>query len=184
MGLGNPGRAYTLTRHNLGFLVVDRMADKLGISYAAGKGKWWEATEKIDGKTIFLMKPTTYMNNSGEALVDFINVKNLETEDILVVFDDADLPLGKIRIRTKGSSGGHKGLESIIYQLGTENFSRLRIGIGKEGNNLVDWVLSPFKKEEWKIIDESIEKSCEAILIWVKDGVQKAMDIFNKGGEI
>ena len=184
MGLGNPGRTYALTRHNLGFLVVDKVADKLGISYIPGKGKWWEASGKIDKKIILLMKPTTYMNNSGEALVDFIGVKNLEIEDILVVFDDADLPPGKIRIRTKGASGGHKGLESIIYQLGTENFSRLRIGIGKEGSDLVDWVLSPFKKDEWKVMEKSIEKSCEAILIWVKNGVQKAMDIFNKGEEI
>ena len=182
MGLGNPGELYATTRHNLGFLVIDRMAYKVGITYIPGKGKWWEASGKIGDKNIFFIKPTAYMNNSGIAVRDFLRLKNIQKEDMLVVLDDADLPLGKIRIRKRGSSGGHKGLESIIYQLGTEDFARLRIGIGKEDENLANWVLSPFTEEEWKTIQESIEMSCEAIQIWIEQGIDIAMSMYNKGG--
>jgi len=183
--LGNPGELYETTRHNLGFLVLDRIAYKLGISYIPGRGKWWEALGKIGSESVFLMKPTTYMNNSGMAVVDFLRLKNINKEDMLIVFDDADLPIGKIRLRERGSSGGHKGIESIIYHLRTEEFPRLRIGIGKENNegDLAERVLSPFTEEEWKIIQDSIEVSCNAVYVWVEQGVESAMSIFNKGGD-
>jgi len=184
VGLGNPGKKYTFTRHNLGYLVVDRMAEKLGISYVPGKGKWWEAKGDMDGTIILLMKPTTYMNNSGRAVINFVKLKDIKTDDLIVVLDDVDLPLGKIRIRERGSSGGHNGLGSILYQLDTEDIPRLRIGIGKEPEDIIDWVLSPFKEEEWKVIQKSIEISCNAIEIWLKQGIETAMEIFNKGGKV
>jgi len=178
-GLGNPGKEYTETRHNLGYMVLDRFAEREKIRFSPGKGEWWEGYKRFDDTGVYLIKPTTFMNNSGIALLDCLNKKKISSDCLLVVFDDAELPLGKIRIRAQGSSGGHKGLESIIYHLGTENFSRLRIGIGRGEGDLADWVLSPFTSEEMETIKKSIETAYDAILLWIKEGVEKTMDRYN-----
>lgn len=176
-GLGNPGKDYQFTRHNLGYMVVDKFAAIKNVSFLPGKGDYLIAKyEKI-----YIMKPTTYMNNSGIAIKEFLEKNPLKAENILVILDDMDLPLGVIRIRKSGGSGGHKGLESIIYHLQTESIPRLRMGIGRyEGTDPVEWVLSPFTDEEISSVEQAIKKAINAVLTFVNDGIEKAMSQFNK----
>lgn len=175
-GLGNPGREYKKTRHNAGFMFIEKMAEKFNVYFSPGKGDYLE-TNKDD---IFLIKPMTYMNNSGIALYQFLQRHpDIDINDILVAYDDMDLPLGFIRIRKDGSSGGHKGIESIIYHLKRKDFCRLRIGIGK-GENGIEWVLSQFTKEEMEKLPEIFEISIEAATTWIELGIEKAMSRFNR----
>lgn len=182
IGLGNPGFRYRNTRHNVGFLVIKSLAQKLFAFFwkTAYKGKLTKA--KIDGGELFLFMPHTYINLSGDAISEIINDKKIPISDILVICDDVNLELGQLRLRLKGSSGGHKGLESIIASLGTEEFPRLRIGIGKPDNtNLAEYVLSPFDISQKEILSEVIEKACMCVLAYIKDGPEQAMARFNKG---
>ncbi|MCK4224977.1 MAG: aminoacyl-tRNA hydrolase [candidate division Zixibacteria bacterium] len=182
VGLGNPGERYKGTRHNLGYGVVDSLADKNNNSFKPGKGDYlFCEIEKEKGKEFFLIKPLTYMNASGEAVVDVLDHFGLEQENLLVLCDDINLPLGKIRIREKGTDGGHKGLKSIICHLNSIYFARLRMGIGEapEGMDVEEFVLREFDQEEKETVDGMIEKACTVIentLIW---GIEDSMSRFN-----
>ncbi len=166
VGLGNPGPEYALTRHNLGFMVVDLLAQRWGARWRPGRGDYWEA----EGEAL-LVKPTTFMNLSGIAVRQLAERYGLEPEEILVIVDDVNLPFGRLRLRTKGSSGGHRGLESIIFHLGTENFPRLRVGIGPkpEGLSLADFVLSEFTEEERKNLPKVLEAAAQGAELWLRD---------------
>lgn len=184
VGLGNPGSQYELTRHNIGFILIDLFAEFFNIRLKEGKGDWLEGKGKIGNEDIYLMKPLTYMNNSGIAIKDFIEKHNIDPKDIFVIVDDFQIPLGTIRVRMEGSDGGHNGLSSIIYYLNSDEFPRMRVGIG--GNTslkkeeYMDFVLSNFEKEEIKIIKELIPKYNECIKSFVTDGISKTMNNFNK----
>ena len=180
LGLGNPGLRYRLSRHNLGFLVVETLAraNRIKIKQRAfncllGKGT-------IENQEVLLGLPSTFMNLSGEAACAIARHERLDPKALLIVCDDVNLPLGKMRIRPKGSDGGHKGLRSIIEALGSEDFARLRIGVERPGQGALSaHVLGRFNKKENKIINETIEKAVRAIEVWLKAGIQAAMDQFN-----
>ncbi len=181
MGLGNPGEDYSGTRHNVGFMVVNR------VSKEAGEGRWKISLHSrlrevvLGERQVVLVKPRTFVNDSGTAVTAVKEHYGLPPEDILVVCDDANLPPGRIRIRRKGSSGGHRGLQSIIDTLGTDLFPRLRVGIGAPppGVEMRDFVLAPFKEEEKEIMKRAVQKACTAALKWVEEGIESAMNEFN-----
>ena len=180
IGLGNPGEAYSDTRHNVGFLVIEELAERLKIplktkgSAILGWGKW-------KGHPVGLAKPTTYMNSSGTAVEDLMRKNRLEPEDLLVIVDDINLSVGRIRIRERGGPGGHNGLEDIIDWLDSDRFPRLRIGIGSEfrEGRQVDFVLSDFEDEEKELIDQAIIKARDATLTFVSDGIVTMMNRFS-----
>ncbi len=182
VGLGNPGTKYNNTRHNVGFDTIDYLSNKLNVklSRIGFKGVYGEA--ELDGVRTILLKPQTYMNLSGESVRDAASWFKIPMEKILVIYDDIDLEPGKIRVRPKGSSGTHNGMKSIIYQLQSDSFPRVRIGIGRapERWDLADYVLSRFSKEDREIIDQSIEKAADAVLTIVRSGVEKAMNSYNR----
>lgn len=182
-GLGNPGKDYEYTRHNLGFLVVQRLAKKLKLKFTLSSlTNGMTAQGDFDGQEICLLAPLTYMNNSGVAIKQLISKKELSVEDILVVCDDYNLDFQQIRLRAKGSDGGHNGLSSVIEHLGTEQFARLRMGIGypPDGKDSVDYVLEEFKKKEKDHLDSFIEEAVSCCVTWLKNGIDAAMDQHNK----
>lgn len=181
VGLGNPGSQYEFTKHNVGFLTVDYLAEKFNIKINKLKFKGLFAKEKIENEDVVLLKPQTYMNLSGESVRDFANFFKIPPENIIVVVDDVDLPMGKIRIRKKGSAGTHNGMKSIIYQLQSDNFIRIKVGIEKEDrkDDLADYVLKGFSKEEVPIMEESMERAAKAVLEILKKGPDVAMNKFN-----
>jgi PTH1 family peptidyl-tRNA hydrolase len=158
MGLGNPGRRYAENRHNLGYMVVDRLAFLKKEEFGRGEGPFVYCRVEIEGESLFLCKATTYMNNSGKAAIAIRNFFNIEPQEMLVISDDCNLPAGKMRYRPSGTDGGHNGLASIISVLGTRNFPRLRMGIGlnPDGVPLEDYVLEDFTKEEFESVDKMI----------------------------
>ena len=182
VGLGNPGRSYQKTRHNLGYRVVELLAEKHKTKFKGGKGEYLYCRVLVEGRKIYLLKPLTFMNASGQAVSDSLRFFNLTPPELFVICDDVNLPLGTLRIREKGSDGGHKGLRSIIYQLGTEEFPRLRLGIGPApaGIDLEDFVLQRFKKEEEKSVEELIQRGSEAVESSIILGVRESMNRFNK----
>jgi len=181
VGLGNPGTKYHGTRHNVGYDVLAELARR----YEAGKPRNRFAGETVDvvmnGVRVLLLSPTTYMNRSGRSVAEASGFFKLRPEDVMVVCDDLSLPLGKLRIRAKGSSGGHKGLEDIIRSLGTENFPRLRVGIGSppQGLDAADYVLQRFSAEEQAVIREAVTKACDAVTVWVAQGIDACMNRYN-----
>lgn len=182
VGLGNPGRDYEKTRHNVGFDTVDELIEEYRIPQSGVKFKAMYGKGMIGSEKVLVAKPLTYMNLSGEAvrgLVDYfkIDVK----EELIVIYDDIDLEPGNIRIRAKGSAGGHNGMKNIIQQLGTQEFARVRIGVGAKpkGWDLADHVLSRFSKEDRSLVEESIEKSCKAVRCFVEEGIDAAMNKYN-----
>ncbi|MCM8778795.1 MAG: aminoacyl-tRNA hydrolase [Candidatus Omnitrophica bacterium] len=179
VGLGNPGEKYKFTPHNLGFLVVETLAENFKVGFKRkDKFSWGEF--KFQREKILLLKPLTFMNLSGIALVDFLKIKKVGQEDILVICDDISLPLGKIRLRGRGSDGGHLGLRSVIEKLGTKDFPRLRIGIGKPGiEDLKEYILERFSSEDEAKIKQIIETAVKAVLSFIKDGLEKTMSRFN-----
>lgn len=179
-GLGNPLPKYKETRHNVGFMVLDRLSKKLHIRFTHQADYHMAETKEGSGFQIVLVKPMLYMNNSGIVVSEFLMTKQKDSS-FIVVCDDLALPLGKIRIREKGSDGGHKGLASIIYHLGREDFPRLRVGIGylPADATATDYVLTKFQKQEEPILCEVIEASCDALLTIEKKGIKKAMNEFN-----
>lgn len=184
-GLGNPGNNYKWTRHNVGFEAIDKMSYDYNINMNKNKFKAVFGEGEILKNKVILIKPQTYMNLSGESVRDFFKYYKIETENLIVICDDINLPVGDIRIRPKGSDGGQKGLQNIIYQLGESNFTRIRIGIGNkpEGWDLKNFVLSHFNKEEEKGIIEGITHATEAIEIILKNkdnGINNAMNKYNK----
>ncbi len=182
IGLGNPGKKYQNTRHNVGFMVVDDIARALGLRFQQGRGDYLQASGMVEQKKVTLIKPLTFVNNSGLAVRQSVQFYKCELSDILVIVDDFQIPLGVIRIRKQGSDGGHNGLASIISHLGTRDFSRLRVGIGRETpiDNWVSFVLSDFSQEEMKLLEQVIPIAREATISFVVEGVEKAMNKFNR----
>ena len=181
IGLGNPGAKYAGTRHNIGFSAVTALADACGIELKTKECRGITGTGVIDGVKVKLVQPQTFMNLSGEcvrALMDFYKVP---ADDILVICDEVSLPTGKLRIRAKGSAGGHNGMKNIIAQIGTSDFARLRIGVGEkpEGWDLADHVLAHFPKEEEEAVRESLKKTVEAVRCFLSDGIAETMNRFN-----
>ncbi len=182
VGLGNPGKKYELTRHNAGFLFADLLADKNGENISKIQFKSVTANITIGGHRCLLMKPQTFMNNSGEAVKQAAAFYKIPPENIIVVFDDISLPCGKMRIRRKGSDGGHNGIKSIIYLLNSDKFPRIKLGVGEKPHpdyDLADWVLSSFKKNELDSLRESAENACKAVEMMVQGNIDGAMSNFN-----
>ena len=180
IGLGNPGRDYAKTRHNIGFLVVDKVAEKLSTTLELKKFKALYQMVQVDGAKVFLVKPQTYMNNSGEAVATLMKYYQIQTQDILVISDDIDLPVGKIRIRSKGSDGGQKGIRSIAQYLKTSDFARLRIGIGSDPHiPTADYVLGKISKEEQPVFEVSIEEAAKAVLDFISQPIEQVMNQHN-----
>ncbi|MFC1724947.1 aminoacyl-tRNA hydrolase [candidate division KSB1 bacterium] len=181
VGLGNPEQKYTYSRHNYGFLVLDSLASALNEKFKPGKGKYYYLKTKYKDKDIILVKPTTYMNNSGIAVAETVNYYKVDLENVLIVCDDLDLDIGKLRFRPKGGSGGNKGLESTIVSLGTEEFTRLRLGINSDKRKDDDshFVLSEFSKKEWKIAEFVVVHARDGILDWLDYGLDKVMNMYN-----
>ncbi|MBX9850839.1 MAG: aminoacyl-tRNA hydrolase [Cytophagaceae bacterium] len=180
VGLGNIGPEYELTRHNIGFLVLDRLADKSNIDFDSGRYAF--ATElRHKGKSLHLIKPTTYMNLSGKAVNYWMKDLKIPVENILVLTDDIALPFGKLRMRGKGSNGGHNGLGNIQEVLGTDVYPRLRLGVGNDfpKGRQADYVLSNFSKEDLNQLPEVMDKACEAILSFCSIGLERTMNIYN-----
>jgi peptidyl-tRNA hydrolase, PTH1 family len=178
VGLGNPGAEYDRTRHNVGFDVVDLLASERGLTWQHSKS--WHALW-AKGEKAILVKPTSYMNRSGEPLSAVANFYKIAPAEILVVLDDLALELGRLRLRTEGGTGGHNGLESIIAQLGTEAIPRLRIGIGSApSEGATDYVLGRFFEEERPVVEKTIERAADAVKCAIDKGVLSAMNLFNK----
>jgi PTH1 family peptidyl-tRNA hydrolase len=173
-----------MTRHNAGFFAVDTVLEFLNIPLKPGKGDWYVAEARYKDELFFLMKPTTFMNRSGDAVLDFSEERNIPINDILVVYDDFQLPLGMLRIRRKGSDGGHNGISSIIYSLNTLEFPRMRIGIGNENpvtvENYTDFVLSKFEKEELEKLDILKPYLRDSILTFISEGIFNTMNRYNR----
>ena len=182
VGLGNPGRNYSDTKHNFGFWVLDKFAEKRSLKFQAGKGDYL----LVKSNDIALVKPTTYMNNSGMAVADYCRYFQNTPEELLVVYDDIDLPLGTLRFKPNGGSGGHKGMESIIYQLESEDLKRLRIGISAENEMGASerYVLSPFPKDRKEKINEMIEKACDGIDYFLTHDMKETMNKFNENTNV
>ena len=179
VGLGNPGKEYEDTRHNIGFKVVDNIAKEYNIEINRQKFKGIYGEGFIDGKKVMLLKPTTYMNLSGESVREVVDFYNLENEEVLVIYDDISLETGSLRIREKGSAGGHNGIKSIIAHLGSDVFPRIKVGVGQPAGDLVKHVLGRFSKEEIDVLNQSIEVSTKAAKEIIKTDAKTAMNQFN-----
>ncbi|MDD6826879.1 MAG: aminoacyl-tRNA hydrolase [Oscillospiraceae bacterium] len=182
VGLGNPGLQYQDTRHNAGFMAIDTIAEKYNADVKRIKFKSLCGECTIGDKKCLLMKPTTYMNNSGEAVVEALNFYKLGTENLIVIYDDISLEPSKLRIRRKGSDGGHNGIKSIIYLTGEDTFPRIKVGVGKKPHpqyNLADWVLSNFKADEIPLIKEACQNASESVELMVTGRINDAMNKFN-----
>lgn len=182
VGLGNPGEKYEYTRHNAGFLTLDRLCVEENFKINKIKYKSVIGEVNICSHKCIAMKPQTFMNNSGEAVREAASFYKIPPEKIIVIFDDISLPCGKLRIRRKGSDGGHNGIKSIIYHLGSDNFPRIKIGVGEKPHtdyDLADWVLSTFKKDEMEQLKNAVESACEAVRLIVDGKTDAAMNKFN-----
>ena len=182
VGLGNPGDKYENTRHNVGFMTVDILAERLRIPVQKLKYKALTNTAELGGQKVLLMKPVTYMNLSGEAVRQAADFYKIPPERVLVISDDVSLPVGKLRIRAGGSAGGHNGLKNIIAQLGSDRIPRVKIGVGEKPHpdyDMADWVLSKFTGEDKKAIDAAILRAADAVECLLKEGPDRAMNRFN-----
>jgi len=181
-GLGNFGMQYDGTRHNAGFFTIDTLAEQLGTKIDKTKFKGKTADVTIEGRRCILLKPTTYMNNSGESVEQALDFYKLDTSNLIVIYDDISLEPGKLRIRRKGSAGGHNGIKSIIECTGSDEFQRIKIGVGKKPHpdyNLADWVLGRFSKEDLQKMQISAENACECIRLMVQEKTNEAMNKYN-----
>ncbi|MFL5627893.1 MAG: aminoacyl-tRNA hydrolase [Ktedonobacteraceae bacterium] len=186
VGLGNPGLQYEHTRHNVGFRVVDKLAAKLGWKWSERRGRAVLASGMIGTEKVILAKPVTFMNRSGEAVSELLRWYKLQAQDLLVVCDDLDLPVGKVRLRTQGSAGGQKGLDNIIHHLHTKEFPRLRVGIGRPSNNRMDpisYVLGVPGGDERILLATGEDRAVEAIELAITQGINAAMNIVNADPE-
>lgn len=180
VGLGNPGKRYDGTRHNIGFDVLDLFAKKHGVKINKIKHKALMAEFRLHGEKVILVKPQTYMNLSGESLLSIVNYYKPDFDNVVVVYDDIDIDVGKVRIRKKGSAGSHNGMKSLIFSLQTDMFPRIRIGVGRPTRmNLADYVLSRYRKEEIEPMEEAANRSVEALEAIVKNGLDQAMNTYN-----
>ena len=178
VGLGNPGPKYEWTRHNMGFLVIDELAERESIPVQRLKFKALTNTAVIGGRSVLLMKPTTYMNLSGEAVGQAARFYKIPPERVLVISDDVALPQGKLRVRRSGSAGGHNGLKNIIAHLGSDQFPRVKVGVGGKphpDSDMADWVLSPFTGQDRKAMEEAISRAADAVTLLLDQGVDQAM---------
>ncbi|MCI6995342.1 MAG: aminoacyl-tRNA hydrolase [Eubacterium sp.] len=183
VGLGNPGKQYENTRHNVGFDAIDVLVDEYRIPSSGKQHKAMYGKGVIEGQKVILAKPMTYMNLSGEAVRAMVDYYKIDPEtELLVIFDDISLAPGNIRIRKKGSAGGHNGIKSIITHLGTQNFQRIKVGVGEKPKNwdLADYVLGAFSKDDRKLIDEALERSAKAAALIVQGEIDEAMNLYNK----
>ncbi|MBM7694560.1 PTH1 family peptidyl-tRNA hydrolase [Peribacillus deserti] len=181
IGLGNPGKQFDGTRHNIGFEVIDELSSKWGIPLNQAKHKGIYGTGLVKGEKVLLLKPLTYMNLSGESISAVLNFYKLTSQDMVVIYDDLDLPPGKIRLRQKGSAGGHNGIKSTIAHLGTQEFNRIRVGIGRptDGRSVPDFVLNRFIKEERDLMSKVVDICAEACENWLENDFLKVMNKFN-----
>ena len=180
--LGNPGTKYEMTRHNAGFMAGDAMAKAQGAAINRSRFKALTGTCDIGGETVMLMKPQTFMNLSGEAVAQAVSFYKLAPDHVIVVSDEVALPIGKLRIRTKGSAGGHNGLKTIIARLGTDQFPRIRIGVGAAPHpdyDMADWVLSSFKGKDAEDILAAAARAAEAVECYITKGADRAMNLYN-----
>lgn len=185
VGLGNPGPEYRGTWHNLGYRAVEKFAANYKMNFHPGKGEFLYSEKNIAGRKIFLLKPTSFMNLSGRPVLDFVEAKDLFHENIFVVCDDINLSLNRIRVRGKGSDGGHNGLASVIYHLGTDNFPRIRLGIstGEEIDSLSNFVLSEIPEKLAQTVDEMLNRAVDSIDCFIRQGLEKSMGIYNQAVE-
>lgn len=182
VGLGNPGREYENSRHNAGFLAVDSLADRLGVKVDRLKFKALCGDAMIGEHRVLLMKPSTFMNNSGEAVQEAMRFYKLTDEHLLVLFDDVSLDVGRLRIRRQGSDGGHNGIKSIIYLLGADDFPRIKIGVGKKPHpdyDLAAWVLGKFQKADSELLDKLFDTAADAAVLIVSGEIETAMNRYN-----
>jgi PTH1 family peptidyl-tRNA hydrolase len=182
VGLGNPDKKYENTRHNAGWMALDYIADRYNCKINKVKYKSFVGTCTIGGAKAMLMKPTTYMNNSGQAVVEAMSFYKIPPENVIVIFDDISLDVGKMRIRSKGSDGGQRGMRSIIQLSGSQSFPRIKIGIGEKPNpdwDLADWVLSRFTNDEMKKLDEMFDNASKAVELIIDGKTDRAMNLYN-----
>lgn len=182
VGLGNPGLKYESTRHNMGFLAVDKLAEVERFKFNKLRFKAWTATAELGGEKVLVMKPQTYMNLSGESVGQAARFYKIPPEHVLVISDDISLPIGKLRIRANGSAGGHNGLKNIIQHLGSDQFPRIKVGVGmpeNAGYDIADWVTGRPMGDEQKPLMEALDKAVAAVPVLIRDGVDKAQNRFN-----
>ena len=182
VGLGNPGSKYENTRHNMGFMAVDLLAEREHFRCSKLRFRAWTANCELGGEKVLVMKPQTYMNLSGEAVGEAARFYKIPSEHVLVISDDISLPAGKLRIRAGGSAGGHNGLKNIIQHLGTDRFPRIKVGVGsprQEDYDVVDWVIGKPVGEDRKILEAALERAAEAVSVVIAEGPEKAMNCFN-----
>ncbi len=181
VGLGNPGARYAGTRHNVGFVVLDEMARRLNTGFNLTKYHGVIAEARVAGEKILLLKPETFMNLSGQSVARAVRYNAVERNDLLVVLDDVELPVGRLRLRPQGSAGGHNGLKSIIEHLGDDRFPRLRLGVGREaGGELVDHVLGRFTPDERIEVERMVPMAADAVVVFIEHGLERAMSEYNR----
>lgn len=179
-GLGNPGKKYENTRHNMGFITIDQLAEKHNIKVDRLKFKALVGEGRVAGQKVLLVKPQTYMNLSGESIREVMNFYKLEPENLIVIYDDIDLETGNLRIRKFGSAGTHNGMKSVVYQLQSDRFPRIRLGIGQQKRgDLINFVIGGFSKEEVPVLEEATRNAVLAIECIIEDGIDKAMNQYN-----
>ena len=182
VGLGNPGQKYEHTRHNMGFLTVDLLAEQLNVKLNKVKFKSAYNIVRFGGQKCLVMKPQTYMNLSGEAVHEAVQFYKIPADHVLVIYDDVSLPVGKLRVRPTGSAGGHNGLKNIIQHLGTDGFPRIKIGVGMPAHpdhEMIDWVIGKPQGEEAKVLRATLDRAAEAALCLMEEGADAAMNRFN-----
>ena len=181
VGLGNPESKYDNTRHNTGFMTIDKVAEKLEMDWNQEKFTAMFSKKKVKGEDVILLKPLTYMNNSGESVRQCLDFYKASPEDVTIIYDDVDLPVGKIRLRQKGSAGGHNGIKSIISHMGTSEFDRIRVGVGKDPKiPMIHWFLSKFRDEEKESLNEAMEAAASAVQYSIQHSFMDTMNRYNK----
>jgi PTH1 family peptidyl-tRNA hydrolase len=180
VGLGNPGRRYRGTRHNVGWEVVDRLSARWDLPVSREEEEALVGRGEIAGQEVLLAKPLTYMNRSGEAVRGLVRRYGVQPQEVLVIYDDVDLPVGTIRIRPRGSSGGHHGMASVLEALGTSEIPRVRVGIGRPRGEAAEYVLSRFSSEERPLIEEAMERAADAVEAILREGMEAAMNRYNR----
>jgi PTH1 family peptidyl-tRNA hydrolase len=181
VGLGNPGREFEQNRHNIGFMLLNRLSGRLGESFSKVESKALVAKSSYLGERVILVKPQTFMNNSGTAVSSLVRFYKITLENVLVAYDDVDLPLGAIRLRPSGGSAGQKGMQSIIERMGTDEFPRLRMGTGRPPARMeaADYVLQDFPSDEMELLTETLDRAVEAVLTFLQYGIERAMNAYN-----